>query len=161
MQELNKWADRVYAENDFGRSISTSISGIIGLITYLYTEDWILTVLSLIIFFPIFRIISSGLHEKYQRKKQRNFKKEDAEYIYNRLTDEEKDVVLAFVRAGGSVLTWRQMNEESVSLAGGESLQQRELLWTSMTADGMRETFVLDSDIFDIAYEKFNKDKNF
>lgn len=35
MQELNKWADRVYAENDFGRSISTSISGVIGLITYL------------------------------------------------------------------------------------------------------------------------------
>lgn len=52
------------------------------------------------------------------------------------------------------------MNEEPVTLAGGESLQQRELLWTSMTADGMTETFVLDSDIFDIAYEKFNKDKN-
>ena len=160
MQELNKWADRVYAENDFGRSISTSISGVIGLITYLYTEDWVLTVLSLIISFPIFRIISSGLHDKYQRKKQRNVKKENAEYIYNRLSDEEKDVVLAFVRAGGCVLTWKQMNEEHVTLAGGESLQHRDLLETSTTADGMRETFVLDSDIFDIAYEKYNKDKN-
>ncbi|MBU0632425.1 hypothetical protein KKA17_07260 [bacterium] len=156
MQELNKWADRVYAENDFGRSISTSISGVVGLITYLFTKDWVLTILSLIIIFPIFRIISSGLHEKYQRNKQKNLKKEDVEQMYNRLSNEEKDVIRAFVNAGGCVLTWRQMNSEQVSSVGVESLIERELLRTSYTADSMRETFVLDSDIFDIDYDKFN-----
>lgn len=151
MQELNKWADRVYAENDFGRSISTSISGGVGLIVYLTTKDWVLTTLSLIIAFPIFRIISSGLYEKYQQKIQRILKKKDIEQAYNRLSDQEKDVVQAFVRAGGCVLTWRQMNLESITSAGVESLVQRELLWTSCTADAMTETFVLDSDIFDIS----------
>ena len=160
MQELNKWADRVYAENDFGRSISTSISGIVGLITYLLTEDWVLTTLSLIIAFPIFRIISSDLHEKYQRKKHRNIAKEELEQIYNRLSNEEKDVVRAFIKAGGCVLTWRQMNSEELTSAGVESLVQRELLGTSFTADGMTETFILDSDIFDIDYEKFNNEKS-
>lgn len=155
MQELNKWADRVYTENDFGRSISTSISGGVGLIIYLITEDWVLTTLSLIIAFPILRIISSGLHDKYQRNKQRRLKKEDVEQTYNRLSDEEKDVVLAFVRAGGCVLTWRQMNSETITSAGVESLVQRELLWTSYTADAMTETFVLDSDIFDISRSHF------
>lgn len=159
MQELNKWVDRVYAENDFGRSVSTSISGVVGLITYLFSEDWVLTALSLIIAFPIFRIISSGLHEKYQRKKHRDMAKEGLEQIYNRLSTEEKDVVRAFVKAGGCVLTWRKMNAEELTSAGVESLVQRELLTTSCTADGMNETFVLDSDIFDIGYEKFNKNE--
>jgi len=31
MKTIEKWAERVYAENDFGRSIATSLSGAIGL----------------------------------------------------------------------------------------------------------------------------------
>ena len=31
---------------------------------------------------------------------------------------------------------------------------QRNLLWTSMTADGMRETFVLDAEIFDVGQDR-------
>ena len=72
----------------------------------------------------------------------------------------EKEVIRAFVNAGGSVLTWPQMNNQTVSFASIESLIQREVLWTSMSADGMRETFALNSAIFDIGSEKLESTKN-
>jgi len=52
------------------------------------------------------------------------------------------------------------MNNQAVSSAAVESLIQREVLWTSMMADGMRETFALDSNIFDIANEQHKESKN-
>jgi ABC-type multidrug transport system fused ATPase/permease subunit len=157
VKELGKWADRVYAENDFGRSIATSVSGVIGLITYLITSDWVLSALSLIIVFPIIRIFSTGVNERLERNKLRAVEKEKLEYSLNRLTDEELQVVQVFVSAGGSVLTWNQMNNVDVASAGVESLMKRDLIFTSSTADGMRETFVLDQEIFDIAYEKYGR----
>ena len=43
MKTVEKWADRVYAENDFGRSIATSIAGLIGLTVYLLAKDWVIS----------------------------------------------------------------------------------------------------------------------
>jgi ABC-type multidrug transport system fused ATPase/permease subunit len=160
MKAIEKWADRVYAENDFGRGIATSLSGSIGLVVYIVTDDWVIAAFSTIIAFPIIRIISTGINEKVKRKKQRNINKENAHHIYEGLSDEEKEVIKSYVSAGGSVLTWGQMNNQSVSFAAIESLIQREILWTSMTADGMRETFALDSSIFDIANEKYTESKS-
>lgn len=154
MKTFEKWADRVYAETDFGRSVATSLAGVIGLVTYLFSNDWVIAAFSTIISFPVIRLVSTELHEKANRHKNRAIKQEEAEHIYNRLSEEEKEVVKAFVNAGGSVLTWSQMNNTPVSSASIESLIQREILWTSMTADGMRETFALDSTIFDIGNEK-------
>lgn len=156
MKSIEKLAERVYSENDFGRSVATSISGIIGLMVYLTTGDWVIALFSTIISFPVFRLISTGLHEKRERKKQRNIKTEDALHVFENLSSDEKDVIKLFVRAGGSVLTWGQMNNLDRSSAAIESLIQREILWTSMTADGMRETFALDSDVFDIGITKFS-----
>ena len=147
MKAIEKWADRVYAENDFGRSIATSLSGTIGLVVYLVSNDWVIAAFSTIISFPIFRIVSTGINEKIERRKKRSIDKENALQIYEGLSDEEKEVINSYVRAGGSVLTWGQMNNEAVSSAAVESLIQREILWTSMTADGMRETFALDSGV--------------
>ena len=64
MKSLEKWADRVYSENDFGRSIATSLSGTIGLIVYLVTDDWVSAAFSAIISFPIIRIISTRIMNK-------------------------------------------------------------------------------------------------
>lgn len=153
MKSIEKWADRVYAENDFGRSVATSLSGLIGLVVYLSTNDWVIAVFSTIISFPIIRLVSTGINEKVERKRQRNISKEKSRHIFENLNSEEKEVVALYVKAGGSVLTWGQMNNEAVSSAAVESLIQREILWTSMTADGMRDTFALDSEIFDIANE--------
>jgi len=160
MKSIEKWADRVYSENDFGRSIATSLSGSIGLIVYIVTDDWVIAAFSAIISFPIIRLISTGINEKVGRRKQRNIDKENALQIYQRLSVEEKEVINSYVCAGGSVLTWGQMNNQAVSSAAIESLVQREIIWTSMTADGMRETFALDSCIFDIANKKNNELKS-
>ena len=160
MKTIEKWADRVYAETDFGRSVATSIAGVIGLVIYIAFNDWVIAAFSSIISFPIIRFVSTGLHEKADRHKKRIIEREEAEHIYNRLSEGEKEVVRAFVNAGGSVLTWSQMNNQPVSFASIESLIQREVLWTSMTADGMRETFALNSAIFDIGNEKLESNKN-
>jgi len=160
MKSIEKWADRIYAENDFGRGIATSLSGAIGLIVYLVTDDWVIAAFSTIISFPIIRITSTRINEKVERKKKRNIDKENALHIYENLSDEEKEVINSYVSAGGSVLTWGQMNNQSVSSAAVESLIQREILWSSMTADGMRETFALDSNVFDIANEKCTANKS-
>lgn len=160
MKTIEKWADRVYAETDFGRSVATSGAGIIGFVIYLIFNDWVIAAFSSIISFPIIRLISTGFHEKVDRHKKRAIEREEAEHIYNRLSEEEKEVIQAFVKAGGSVLTWSQMNNQPVSFAIIESLIQREVMWTSMTADGMRETFALDSAIFDIGNEMLDSNKN-
>ena len=157
MKNIEKWLDRVYSETDFGRSIAISLTGVVGLVTYLYYNDWIIATFSSIISFPIIRLISTELHEKVIRNKKRVIEKEDAEHIYNHLSKEEKKVIKIFVDAGGSVLTWSQINNSPISSTAIESLIQREILRTSMTADGMRETFVLDTDIFDIGNEKLDK----
>lgn len=160
MKEIDKWAERIYAENDFGRSIATSLSGVIGLSVYLISEDWVLSAFALIISFPIIRILSSGLNEKYKRKKLRANEKEELEHFFSKLTVEEKDVVTKFVEAGGSVLTFHQVNQLEVSSAAIESLIKRDLLFTSCTADGLTETFVLEQGIFDIGHEKYNQTKS-
>ncbi|MHA5498451.1 hypothetical protein ACVSNS_01465 [Pseudomonas aeruginosa] len=160
MDQIAKWADRIYAESDFGRSVATSVSGVIGLIVYLALSDWVISAFSTIITFPIIRILSSGLHEKFNRSKKRALEHEEMLYEFNRLSITEHEILKAFVRAGGSVMTWTQMNNEVVPSAGVESLIHRELLHTSTTADGMRETFVINERIFDIANEKFGTKKS-
>lgn len=154
MKSIGRWLERVYSENDFGRSVATSLSGAVGLASYLLTEDWVIAIFLTIITFPIFRLVSTGINEKVLKRKERKINRENARYMYEVLSDEEKKVIQLYVSSGGSVLTWREVNNEPVSLAAVESLINREVLWTSMTADGMRETFVLDSDMFDIANEK-------
>jgi ABC-type multidrug transport system fused ATPase/permease subunit len=160
VKTVEKWADRVYAENDFGRSIATSVAGLIGLAVYLLTKDWVISAFSSIITFPIIRIIASSFNEKVERNKKRKVAKEEVENLYQKLSSEEKSVIQSFVNAGGSVLTWNQMNGLDVPSSGVESLIQREILWTGYTADGMRETFALDTNIFDACNEKMASSKN-
>lgn len=145
---LDKWAERVYTETDFGRSVATSVAGAVGLVVYLFVDDWVIAAFSAIIAFPIARIVASGLHTRSSGRY--------AERVYEQLSDGEKDVVQGFVDAGGCVLTWGQVNKMSVPSASVESLIQRRLLWTSMTADGMRETFVLDDALFDVGQARKN-----
>ena len=154
MNSIEKWADRVYAETDFGRSIATSIAGVAGLMVYLVWRDWAIAAFSSIIIFPIVRIVGASIHDKIQRRHAGQIAQEHAEARYNNLSDHEKCVVQAFVQQGGCVLTWSHMNQLEVSGPAIESLIQRDLLSTSTTADSMRETFVLDPAIFDIGQKK-------
>ena len=160
MKAIEKWADRVYSENDFGRGIATSFSGIIGLITYLISNDWVIAAFSSIISFPIIRIIATGINEKTGRGKERKISEENAKYIFDRLSNEELEVVKAYINVGGSVLTWGQVNKLPIQSAAIESMIQREVLWSSVMADGMTETFALNSNIFDLGNKKFGSENS-
>lgn len=160
MGAIDKWAERVYTETDFGRSVATFVSGVIGLIVYLTTNDVVIAAFSAIIAFPVSRIISAALHERFMRKKKRRLETEETQQTYEQLSEEEKAVVQVFIESGGCVLTWSQTNRLPISSTGIESLIQREAMWTSMTADGMRETFNLDPSLFNVGLLKQKTDEN-
>jgi hypothetical protein len=141
MDTLDKWAERVYTETDFGRSVATFVSGVVGLAVYLGSDDVAIAAFSAIIVFPVSRLISASLYERFMRQKQHRIERLDAENTYNNLSEAKKDVVQAFVKVGGCVLTWGQTNTLPISSNAIDSLVQRELIWTSVTVDGMRETF--------------------
>ena len=157
MQTLDKWVERIYAETDVGRSIATSVAGVIGLSAYLLSTDWVIAAFLSIIAFPLVRLIATGVHARAVSREQSLM---ESERIYSRLSEEERTVVQAFVGAGGSVLTWDQVNRLGLPAAGVESLVQREMVWSSMTADGMRETFALDSSLFDVGQKKLAHEKS-
>lgn len=150
VKTLDKWAERIYSETDVGRSVGTSVGGIVGLSVYLATDDAVIAVFSAVIAFPVVRLGATAIHARAARRARGRVEREEAERLYGRLSDDEKKVVQAFVGAGGSVLTWGQVNNLGLPATGIESLIQREVLWTSMTADGIRETFALDSALFDV-----------
>jgi len=150
LNSIEKWAERVYAESDFGRSVATSLSGLLGLVIYLIRRDWVIAAFASMIFFPIVRLTATAIHTRLSRGANRRAKRDDAEDVYGSLSGEEKAVVSEFVSAGGCVLTWTQINRSPVSGSAIESLIRREILSTSVTADGMRETFVLDPQVFDV-----------
>ncbi|HKK57112.1 hypothetical protein [Marinobacter sp.] len=160
MKTLDKWAERIYAETDVGRSIATSVTGVVGLSVYLLSSDWVIAVFAAVIAFPLVRLAATGLHARAVRRAQGRMELEEAERVYGRLSEHEKAVVQAFVQTGGSVLTWGQVNQLGLPGNGIESLIQREVAWTSMTADGMRETFALDSAIFDVGQKHATNDSN-
>ena len=154
MSSIEKWAERVYAETDFGKSIATSLSGVVGLVVYLLLGDWAIAAFAAIIFFPVARLTATAIHARFSRNASRRARRNEAEHVFGSLSDEEKAVVSEFVGVGGCVLTWSQTNKSPISSAAIESLIQRELLSTSMTADGMRETFVLDPALFEIGVRR-------
>jgi ABC-type multidrug transport system fused ATPase/permease subunit len=157
VSSIEKWAERVYAETDFGKSIATSLAGVVGLLVYLVLADWTIAAFSAVIFFPAFRFAAAAIHTRMERNAKRRARCSDAEHIFGTLSNEEQAVVAEFVKFGGCVLTWGQVNRSPVSRSAIESLIQREVLSTSMTADGMRETFVLNVALFEIGVRHAKK----
>lgn len=151
MSAIGSWLERVYTETDVARGLATSVSGIVGLIVYLVVEDWVVAALSLVIVFPVARVTTGWLHARANRRIERRLKEEEARELLEGLSEAERAVVAAFVDAGGTVLTWSQTNRLGLGGSAFESLMSRGLIRTSITADAMRETFVLDAEIFNIA----------
>lgn len=151
---FEKWADRVYAEVDFGRSLATSLAGAVGLGIYLRTSDWVIAAFCSIIFFPLARITATALHGSFLSGAGRRRKIEEVQQLWDALSDDEAHVGSEFVKAGGCVMTWQQMNRSAAVTAAVESLIQRQMITTSVTADGMHETFVLVTTLFDEAIRR-------
>jgi len=158
---LDRWVERIYAERDFGRSIATSAAGVVGLLIYLNTNDWVIAAFAAIIGFPVVRVLASAIHSAYMRKKHSGRDLREAQELYDKLSEEEKEVIREFVRVGGSVMSWSHANRVNLSEPGVASLMQREVLYSTMTPDGMREAFGISIEIFDVAQKAYAKETDF
>ena len=144
----DKWFDRIYAEQDLARNIAIGAGTGAGLLMFFYWQHWLPTVLAAAMTFSIVKLLAGPWKEARDRKR----KKRQLQELFNKLGHEEWAVVKAFALHGGSVMTWGECNtSDRISRAGIESLLNRGLIEMSMTADGMTETFVLDTDLFDYA----------
>ena len=149
--DFDRWIERIYSEDDIGRGVATTISGITGLASYLYWNDWVIACFVAIILFPVSKIVASTIHSRLIESRKPGHSKEIKD-LFEKLSHEEKQVVQAFVWHGGCPITWRECNKSpSISAAGIESLINRDLMHTTVTADGMQETFVLNTELFDYA----------
>ena len=151
-----EWAKKIYDEDDFGRSISITLSGIIGLAIYLQSKDWVLSLFVTVIVFPLLRLIASAAHTRWKETKKQQLQAQETQKRFENFSPEERKVLKAFVDAGGAALTWSQMNRASVAVSAVESLKLRGILDTSVTSDGMTETFVLQTEVFDMAQRAFS-----
>lgn len=154
MTNWDKWFERVYGETDFGKSVATTVAGATGLVTYLLFKDWVISVFAAVIVFPVTRLMSTALYERVRRFSTRKVEGEHAGATLDAMGDGELGVVEAFVEAGTAVLTWNHVNQLDISNMAVESLVHRGLISTSMTADLLRETFVLDTAIFEQAVKR-------
>lgn len=153
---LGEWAKRIYDEEDFGRSISTTLSGGIGLAIYLQSKDWVLSLFVTVIVFPLLRLIASAAHARWKETQKQQLLVRESQRRFQNLSPEEKKVLKAFVDAGGAALTWSQINRANLAVSAIESLVLRSVLATSVTADGMTETFVMQPEGFDAAQQAFS-----
>ena len=149
---FDRWADRVYSESDFGRSIATTAAGAAGLASYLHWNDWIVTACIGIIVFPVGRILASAIRSHWIQSREQSYSKDRMKELFENLGREEKDVVQAFVWHGSTFITWTQTNgSPEFASSGIESLVSRKLINPSVTAHGMQEAFVLDTQLFEYA----------
>lgn len=158
---IERWAERIYAERDFGRGVATSVAGTLGLAVYLITDDWVIAAFSTFIAFPIARILASAVHESYMGRRRSDTEKRRITELYSRLSPEEKEVLRAFVRIGGSVMSWGHANRVGLHEPAVSSLMQREVLYSTMTADGMHEAFGITTEMFDVAQEAYAQEADF
>lgn len=149
---LDRWAERVYSESDFGRGIATTAGGAAGLASYLHWNDWVIAAFVGIIIFPIVRILASACHSRWAQSQEQRYSKDQMKNLLDSLGHEERSVVQAFVWYGSTSITWREVNMSPIfTRAGIDSLVSRGLIDMSVTADGMTETFVLDAPLFEYA----------
>ena len=149
---INRWIELIYNERDFGRGVATTVAGVTGLVIYLYQSDWAIAVFSAIIIFPVIKIVATSIHSHWVRSRQRTYSREQMAELFEKLSSEEQAVVQAFVRHGGSVVTWGEVNRSPhFSAPGIESLVNRSLVQSTVTVDGMTEAFALDTELFDYA----------
>lgn len=131
--DIDKWADRIYQEEDFGKNVSTSISGLLGLVVYLLTDDFALAAFITIITFPVVKIISNILRNRHLKKIE-TIERENARMkmddIVKNLTDQEKRVIHEFVKYKSSVMSDQYIKMNSIFLSDGavKSLIERNFL---------------------------------
>jgi hypothetical protein len=131
--DIDKWADRIYLEEDFGKNVATIISGLCGLIIYLVEKDFSLAAFVTIIIFPAVKIITNILrnkHLKINEQLDRENAKKAIDQTVKDLTDQERLVIHEFVKYKSSVMSEKYIKMNSVFLPDGavKSLIEREYI---------------------------------
>lgn len=160
--DIDKWADRIYLEEDFGKNIATTVSGFCGLTIYLIKNDFPLSAFVTIIVFPITKIIVNFLRSRHfniNEAKERENALKAIDKTVKDLTDRERLVVHEFVKYQSSVMSHKYISINSVYLPDGavKSLIERDFL--TEQSSGLSGSFdlKLNMDIFDAGRRYFER----
>ena len=158
--EWSKWLKRIWNEKDNAKSIAAAVGVLAALFVYDYLSErteWERLVYGAgvwVIAFVLVKVVVSEARSHWNVGRERKRSRDERRKLFNSLSREEKAVVQVFVWHGGSVMTWGECEQwPQCSHAGVESLINRGRMHSGVTADGMTETFVLDTELFDCARE--------
>lgn len=151
--KFDEIAAKIYDETDFGRSVATAIAGIAGLATYLWKRDAVIAAFAAVIVFPVVRLGSHSLRAAWVARAAKRTKEAQSLELLEKLSAQEKDILRFFVAAGGACVSWGYVNSSKLPFPRPalNSLMARGLVTTSVMEDGMTESFVLDTEMFDAA----------
>lgn len=151
--KFDEIAAKIYGETDFARSLATAFAGVVGLSIYLWKRDAVIAAFSAVIVFPIVRLGSHSLRAAWLARGAKRTKEAQSLELLEKLSVQEKDILRFFVAAGGACVSWGYVNSSKLPFPRPalNSLMARGVVHTSVMEDGMTESFVLDTEMFDIA----------
>lgn len=160
---IDKWAKRIYLEEDFSKNIAISVSGAVGLAIYLVKTDFELAAFVTIITFPLIKIVSNSLRARHLEKKQEDdveFAKQKFDLIVKELTDQERLVIHEFVKYDSAVMSNKYIKMNHVFLPDGavKSLMERDFVIEENYGYLSGYDLKLNLDLFEAGrrYFKFN-----
>lgn len=147
----------LYTEQDFDRSVGTSVAGASGLLTYVFSGDWVLAVFAAVTVFPLSRLIARITHLRWEANARKLLEQREVEMQLAKFSAREREVLRFFVDSGGCCVSISLVNNSSRPFPRSalNSLMERGLVQTTWMEDGMSEGFSLDVDTFDLAQKLF------
>lgn len=144
-----KWGDlieQMYNEQDLSRSVATTAAGTVGLAAYLLVSDAVVALFSAVIVFPLVRLAAYSLGTRWAKWGEMRDQ-------FAKFSPQERQILEFFVHAGGACVSWGYVNRSALPFPRPalNSLIQRGIVCTSVMEDGMTESFMLDTDVFDMA----------
>lgn len=152
MIKIHRLVKLIFNENDLGNLFACAVAAVGGGLAWYLYEDFVISACTAIFGLTLTKILASTIYAHFRRLQKHRKNKKRVKDLFESLGREERATVEAFVYSGGSVMTWKETNDSpKASVAGIESLIHRGLIEPSVTFDGMRDTFVLDTELFNYA----------
>ena len=135
-------------ERDPVRAITLGVAMVVGVTSYYLSDDYVVGAGTFLATF----LLGWGFAEPIRKRLQQWRRKRRMKALFESLGRVERTVVEDFVHWGGCVIECKDSFDRSdFSGSGIESLASRGLLQYDTTADGYRETYALDKDLYDYA----------
>ncbi|WP_299769024.1 hypothetical protein [uncultured Pseudoteredinibacter sp.] len=148
--DLDKWAGRIYEEEDFGKNIAISIAGIIGLTIYLIQSDFVLAAFITIIVFPPVKILLRHFESKYTKRREAerlDSQKKELVKVVENLTGQERRVIHEFVKYKSAVISNEYLSVNSIHMPDGATKSLRERGYLKVESYGTPQDFDLKLNI--------------